>query len=112
MITNYVLNIQKNICPTYSDMFIKQTDNIRILKYNVGEYIDDHSDIGPNIRASCTLNLNEDYEGGQIQATFSSRGSALLFAGIGGCGRKEGYKISGHSGQPLLCPSRHYANRH
>ena len=67
MITNYVFNIQKNICPTYNDLFIKQMVNVRILKYNVGEYIDDHSDIGPNIRASCTLNLNENYEGGEFR---------------------------------------------
>ena len=85
MITNYVHNIQQNICPTYNDLFIKQMVNIRILKYGVGEYIDDHSDIGPNIRASCTLNLNEDYEGGEfrffdgkLKHTFKT-GDAMLF---------------------------------
>ena len=67
MLTNYVLHIRKEICPTFSSMFINQTDNIRILKYNEGAYIGDHSDVGPSIRASCTLNLNEDYEGGEFR---------------------------------------------
>jgi hypothetical protein len=37
------------------------------LEYDVGQFIEDHSDIGSNIRASCTLNLNEDYEGGDFR---------------------------------------------
>ena len=85
MLTNYVLHIQKEICPTFSSMFINQTDNIRILKYNEGAYIGDHSDVGPSIRASCTLNLNEDYEGGEFRF-FDGRvkhkfktGDAMLF---------------------------------
>ena len=72
MITNYVLHIQKNICPTFNNKFFLKTNYIRILKYKVGESIKDHTDIdledtGPNIRASCTLNLNEDYEGGDFR---------------------------------------------
>jgi hypothetical protein len=67
MITNYVVHIQKNISPTFTNLFINQTDNIRILKYNKGDYIGDHTDVGPSIRASCTLNLNEDYEGGEFR---------------------------------------------
>ena len=85
MLTNYVLHIRKEICPTFSSMFINQTDNIRILKYNEGAYIGDHSDVGPSIRASCTLNLNEDYEGGEFRF-FDGRvkhkfktGDAMLF---------------------------------
>ena len=85
MIANYVLHIKQNICPTFSDLFIKQTDNIRILKYDVGEYIGDHADVGPSIRASCTLNLNEDYEGGdfrffdgKVKHQFKT-GDAMLF---------------------------------
>ena len=68
MIANYVLHIKsKKISPDFSDMLIRLTDNIRILKYDVGQSIEDHSDVGGTIRASCTLNLNEDYEGGEFR---------------------------------------------
>ena len=52
MITNYVLHIQKNICPTFDDSLINKTNTIRILKYDVGEYIKDHTDVSPLTRAS------------------------------------------------------------
>ena len=86
IITNYVLYIKsKKISPDFSDILIRLTDNIRILKYDVGQYIEDHSDVGGTIRASCTLNLNEDYEGGefrffdgQIKEVFKT-GDAMLF---------------------------------
>jgi len=86
MIVNYVFHIRsKKICPTFSDRFINSTDNIRILKYNVGQCIKDHSDVDSRIRASCTLNLNEGYEGGefrffdgQIKEVFKT-GDAMLF---------------------------------
>tara|TARA_S200002703_G_scaffold144556_1_gene138303 strand:- start:442 stop:1029 length:588 start_codon:yes stop_codon:yes gene_type:complete len=85
MITNYVLYIQKNICATFDNTSISKTDNIRILKYKKEECIEDHTDVGGTIRASCTLNLNEDYEGGefrffngQIKETFKT-GDAMLF---------------------------------
>ena len=86
MIANYVLYIKsKKISPDFSDILIRLTDNIRILKYDVGQYIEDHSDVGGTIRASCTLNLNEDYEGGefrffdgQIKEVFKTR-DAMLF---------------------------------
>jgi hypothetical protein len=67
IISNYVLHIKKDICPIFRDFHISRTDNIRILKYDVGQLIKDHSDIGSNIRASCTLNLNENYEGGDFR---------------------------------------------
>jgi len=67
MITNYVLNIQKNICPTFDNLHMKNSFEIRILKYEKGQCIKDHTDVGNNIRASCTLNLNEDYEGGEFR---------------------------------------------
>tara|TARA_Y100001937_G_scaffold113522_1_gene162282 strand:+ start:3585 stop:4172 length:588 start_codon:yes stop_codon:yes gene_type:complete len=66
MIANYVAHIRKNICPTFNDLLLQKTDNIRILRYRVGERIEDHSDVGGTIRGSCTLNLNEDYEGGEF----------------------------------------------
>ena len=85
MITNYALYIQKKICPTFDNSSINKTNNIRIIKYRKGECIEDHTDIGENIRASCTLNLNEDYEGGefrffngQVKESFKT-GDALLF---------------------------------
>ena len=86
IITNYVLYIKsKKISPDFSDILIRLTDNIRILKYDVGQYIEDHSDVGGTIRASCTLNLNENYEGGefrffdgQIKEVFKT-GDAMLF---------------------------------
>ena len=85
MITNYVLHIQKNICPTFDELLIKKTSNLRILKYEKGHFIGDHTDVEGSIRASCTLNLNEDYEGGEFRffngqekVSFKT-GDAMLF---------------------------------
>lgn len=85
MITNYVLHIKKNICPTFDMYLISQSNNIRILKYEKGQFIKDHCDVDGSIRASCTLNLNEDYEGGefrffngQIKHSFKT-GDAMIF---------------------------------
>ncbi len=85
MITNYVLHIQKNICPSFDNNLINSSSNIRILKYETGQCIKDHTDVSSDIRASCTLNLNEDYEGGefrffngQIKEVFKT-GDALIF---------------------------------
>mgnify|MGYP005989822489 FL=1 len=85
MITNYVLHIQKNICPTFNMDYVTETQNVRILKYKTGEFIGDHSDVSPQMRASCTFNLNEDYEGGEFRffdgrETLSFKtGDALFF---------------------------------
>ena len=85
MITNYVLYIKKNICPTFDNMNISRSHNIRILKYEKGHYIKDHCDVDGTVRASCTLNLNENYEGGefrffngQVKNSFKT-GDAILF---------------------------------
>ena len=85
MITNYVLYIQKKMCPTFNDKLISQSSNIRIMRYEEGQCITDHTDVGDNIRASCTLNLNEDYEGGEfrffngrIKHSFKT-GDAMIF---------------------------------
>ena len=85
MITNYVLHIQRNICSTFDQKLISKSNNIRILKYEKGQCIKDHTDVGPSIRASCTLNLNEDYEGGdfrffdgKVKHQFKT-GDAMLF---------------------------------
>ncbi len=86
MIINYVSYIKsKKISPTFSDHLINASENIRILKYEKGQYIKDHCDVNYRTRASCTLNLNEDYEGGeftffdgQIKETYKT-GDAMLF---------------------------------
>ena len=67
MITNYVLHIQQNICSTFNSYLIGKSSNIRIIKYKEGQFIKDHTDVGSYTRASCTLNLNEDYEGGEFR---------------------------------------------
>jgi predicted 2-oxoglutarate/Fe(II)-dependent dioxygenase YbiX len=68
MIANYVLHIKSTgISPSFNDHLINSTHNIRIIKYNTGQSIKDHTDVGEKIRASCTLNLNENYEGGEFR---------------------------------------------
>jgi len=76
----YVEYIQKEICPTFNDMHISQTDNIRILKYEEGTQIKDHSDITKQIRGSLTINLNDDYEGGEFRF-FDGRHKVVLGKG-------------------------------
>ena len=87
MIANYVLYIKtKKICPDFNDILIKSSHNIRILKYEKGQFIEDHTDVGLDYnRASCSLNLNEDYEGGEfrffdgkIKEVFKT-GDAMIF---------------------------------
>tara|TARA_R110002153_G_scaffold15754_3_gene56030 strand:+ start:527 stop:1129 length:603 start_codon:yes stop_codon:yes gene_type:complete len=86
MIINYVGHIKsKKISPTFSSYLINASENIRILRYEKGQFIKDHTDIDHRTRASCTLNLNEDYEGGefrffdgQIKEVFKT-GDAMLF---------------------------------
>ena len=85
VLTNYEIHIRNNLCPTYQNVFMTHTDNIRIIKYEVGQKIKDHSDVGPSIRGSLTINLNDDYEGGefrffggQVKVNLSA-GEAMLF---------------------------------
>ncbi len=85
MITNYVFYIKANICPTFNRYLIGNSLNIRILKYDTGQFIKDHTDIGSLTRASCTLNLNENYTGGEfrffdgkIKHSFKT-GDAMIF---------------------------------
>ena len=66
-VTNYVSHIKNKICPTFSDRLINKTSNIRILRYKEGESIKDHCDVGAIERASITINLNENYEGGEFR---------------------------------------------
>ena len=85
MITNYCFYIQKKMCPTFDLKIISDSYNIRILKYEKGQCIKDHVDVNGPIRASCTFNLNEDYEGGEFRffngqekITFKT-GDAMIF---------------------------------
>jgi len=66
ILKNYEMHIQQ-MCPNFDTMHINRTSNIRIIRYKEGEFIKDHSDISNTIRGSCTINLNEDYEGGQFR---------------------------------------------
>ena len=67
IILNYERYMRETICETYDSYLINYTDNIRILKYETGQMIKDHTDVGKNFRASCTINLNDDYEGGDFR---------------------------------------------
>ena len=86
MITNYVLYIKsKKISPDFDKGLISYSSNIRILRYQKNQFIKDHIDVDGTVRASCTLNLNQNYEGGefrffdgQIKEKFKT-GDAMLF---------------------------------
>tara|TARA_R110000765_G_scaffold306573_1_gene400457 strand:- start:44 stop:631 length:588 start_codon:yes stop_codon:yes gene_type:complete len=107
MITNYVFHVQKNICPSFSNQFFTTTNNIRILRYRVGESIKDHSDVGPNIRASCTLNLNEDYEGGEFRF-FDGRKKETFKTGDGMIFPAEPIWV--HGTEPVIKGTRYSIN--
>ena len=77
--------MRTNLCSVYKNTFMTHTKNIRIIKYDVGQLIKDHSDVAENIRGSLTINLNDDYEGcefrffgGQVKINLSE-GEAMLF---------------------------------
>ena len=86
VVTNYVLHIKnKKISPDFNNLLISSSSNIRILKYEKGQCIKDHADVGTIERASCSLNLNENYQGGefrffggQIKEVFKT-GDAIIF---------------------------------
>ena len=85
VLTNYEIYVRNTLCPTYQNIFMNNTNNIRIIKYEVGQQIKDHTDVTENIRGSLTINLNDDYEGGefrffggQIKVNLSA-GEAMLF---------------------------------
>lgn len=82
MIEKYVFYLKLNISEVINKDFINSTTSLRILKYNVNEYIEDHLDVSPNIRGSCTINLNENYEGGEF-SFFSGKHFELLKTGDG-----------------------------
>jgi len=87
VLTNHEIYVRNNFCPVYKNIFMTKTDNIRIIKYEVGQQIKDHSDVGSTIRGSLTINLNDNYEGGefrffggQVKVSLSA-GEAMLFPG-------------------------------
>ena len=85
VLTNYELFVRNTLCPSFKNIFMTNTNNIRILKYDVGQCIKDHSDVSENIRGSLTINLNDDYEGGEFrffngqEKSNLSEGEAMLF---------------------------------
>ena len=86
VLTNYEMHVRSKLCPTFEvHKFMKQTNNIRIIKYEVGQSIKDHTDAGPYTRGSLTINLNDDYEGGEFRFFGGkvklnlSAGEAMLF---------------------------------
>jgi len=79
-LTNHEIYIRNTLCPTYQNIFMTHTDNIRIIKYEVGQQIKDHSDVGETIRGSLTINLNDTYEGGEFRF-FGGRVKVNLSAG-------------------------------
>ena len=67
MVLNYTQYLKLNISPAIVSNYMEKTNNIRIMRYEVGQEIRDHLDIGDtNNRASCTINLNSNYEGGEF----------------------------------------------
>ena len=85
VLTQYEIYIRQNLCPVFLNSFFTHTDNIRIIKYDVGQCIKDHSDVDPRTRGSLTINLNDNYEGGEfrffggLEKVNLSEGEAMLF---------------------------------
>jgi len=85
MILNYTQFLKINITPVIGNSWWTTTANIRVMRYREGEQILDHLDVNKRNRAACTINLNEDYEGGefrffdgQIKEVFKT-GDAMIF---------------------------------
>ena len=66
VINEYTEHLKLNISTTIDADWINTSDNIRILKYSAGDSIKDHIDVNIWNRASCTINLNESYVGGEF----------------------------------------------
>lgn len=61
---NYLMFQKINFSKSLIPYFWSHTNNIRILRYREGEEIKDHLDMSDEIRMSCSINLNDNYEGG------------------------------------------------
>jgi len=67
MVLNYTQYLKIKITPAVVSDYMQCTKNIRIMRYKEGQEIKNHLDIGStNVRASCTINLNSGYEGGEF----------------------------------------------
>ena len=66
MILNYTQYLKINISPVINNAWWTTTANIRVMRYQEGEQILDHLDVNKRNRAACTINLNEDYKGGEF----------------------------------------------
>ena len=107
MILNYTNFLKVNISKFITDKYINVTSNIRILKYSVGEQIIDHLDVDPYVRASCTLNLNENYKGGEL-TFFSGKHIETFKTGDGMIFPAEIIWI--HGTKPVLSGTRYAIN--
>tara|TARA_R100001086_G_scaffold249851_2_gene191312 strand:+ start:485 stop:1072 length:588 start_codon:yes stop_codon:yes gene_type:complete len=67
VVLEYEKYLQDNFFNSFQNTFYNYTNNIRIIKYEIGQCIKDHSDVADNIRGSCTINLNDNYEGGEFR---------------------------------------------
>ena len=107
MVLNYINYLKINISKAITDYWINKTSNIRILKYSTGEQILDHLDVDPYNRASCTLNLNEEYTGGEFSFFSGKRletfktGDAMIF---------PAEQIWVHGTKPVLSGERYAIN--
>jgi hypothetical protein len=107
MVLNYTNFLKTKISKAITDMYINKTSNIRILKYSVGEQIIDHLDIDSSVRASCTLNLNEEYEGGEF-TFFSDKHFEMFKTGDAMVFPAEPIWI--HGTKPILSGTRYAIN--
>jgi len=82
MILNYISYLKIKFSKSLDSKWINTTDNIRILRYEVGNEIKDHLDMDLTIRGSCTINLNKEYEGGEF-TFFSRKHEEILTTGDG-----------------------------
>ena len=107
MVLNYTNFLKINISKFITNRYMNLTSNIRILKYSVGEQIIDHLDVDPYIRASCTLNLNEEYTGGEF-TFFSGKHIETFKTGDGMIFPAEPIWI--HGTKPVLSGTRYAIN--
>ena len=83
MIYKYEDYLKSKISPVLTREYMTDSSVIRILRYKPGQEIKDHLDIGGTAhRASCTLNLNSDYTGGDF-SFFTGRHMVKLSKGDG-----------------------------
>ena len=83
IVLNYENYLKINVSPAIVSEYMSSTSNIRILRYKPGNEIKDHLDIGyGNTRASVSIALNDNYEGGEF-TFFSNRHKIMLKKGMG-----------------------------